>query len=232
MNKLLLIDDNPEIQAVNEEFLVKRGFSVDVAMNGADALAFLKNRAYDCIVLDVMMPDMNGYALCTEARKEVNTPIIFLSCLDGNDSRIAGLMAGGDDYMAKPYSMEELAARIYSQIRRNKVLSKPDGQEGQIEHPVPYMLYNRESCTVAIGGTNMVMSHGECEILTALMAQPGETVSKQRLLPYVGGVESTLKVYVKRIRDRLEDGKNLGKIETVFGEGYKYLPAAESGGGL
>ena len=229
MNKILLIDDNPEIQAVNQEYLTKRGFSADIAMNGNDALAFLKNRAYDCIVLDVMMPDIDGYSLCAEIRKGFNTPIIFLSCLDRNDNRITGLMSGGDDYMTKPYNIEELAARIFSQVRRYKGMSEADGQ---IVNPVPYMLYDRESRTVAIGGTNMVMSRGECEILTMLMAKPGEKVSKQDLLPCVGGEESTLKVYIMRIRDRLEDGKNLGKIENVFGEGYKYIPATESGAGL
>ena len=78
----------------------------------------------------------------------------------------------------------------------------------------------------------MVMSRGECEILTTLMANPGEMVSRQDLLPCVGGEESTLKVYIMRIRGRLVDGKNLGRIENVFGEGYKYIPAKESGAGL
>ena len=229
MNKILLIDDNPEIQAVNKEYLTKRGFDIDAAMNASDAIAFLKNRAYDCIVLDVMMPDKDGYSLCSEIRKNNNTPVIFLSCLDRNDNRIAGLMSGGDDYMTKPYNIEELAARIFSQVRRYKGMSEAGGQ---IVNPVPYMMYDRASRTVAIGGTNMVMSRGECEILTRLMAKPGEMVSRQDLLPCVSGEESTLKVYIKRIRGRLEDGKNLGRIENVFGEGYKYIPAKDSGDAL
>ena len=225
MNKLLLIDDNPEIQAVNHEFLTQRGFAVDMAMNGSDAMAFLKNRTYDCIVLDVMMPDVDGYTLCAEARREFHTPIIFLSCLDSEADRIRGLMSGGDSYMTKPYSIKELAVNIHAQIRRNTVLSKNDSA---IESPAPHVLYDRESRTVAIGGMNLVMSRGECELLMTLIARPNETVDRRTLLACVGGEENTLKVYIMRLRGRLED-EGLGAIENVFGEGYRYLPPAKGG---
>jgi len=102
MNKILLIEDNAEIQEANRDYLTGKGYQVDIAMDGMTAIALLKSKKYDCIVLDVMLPDLDGFAICSAVRGDPEkTPIIFLSCLDSEDSRIKGLLAGGDDYMTK-----------------------------------------------------------------------------------------------------------------------------------
>lgn len=224
MNRLLIIDDNEEIQSANRDYLTRRGYMVDMAMDGATALRLLKNNHYDCVVLDVMLPGLDGFAVCRMARREVETPIIFLSCMDGEDDRVRGLMAGGDDYMTKPYSLKELAARIHAQIRRDKVLYTGNGS---IESPAPSVLYDRESHIIAIGGVNLVMSRKECEILNRLTAAQDRLVEKETLLAIVDGEESTLGVYIKRIRKKLEAHGGLGKIEMVYGQGYRYI--VESG---
>jgi len=230
MNKILLIDDNPEIQAVNQEYLTAKGYQVDLAMDGATAIALLKTKKYDCIVLDVMLPDLDGFTICSIARNNPEkTPIIFLSCLDSEDSRIKGLIAGGDDYMTKPYSIKELTARIYSQVRRNKVY---DGTDHMIESPRPNIMFGKENRVVAIRGVNLIMSRAEYEILTRLLTTPGELVGKDELLDLVSGEEATLFTCIKRIRSKLAGDDSLGKIENIFGEGYKYIPGEESGGGL
>jgi len=225
-NKILLIEDNAEIQEANRDYLVAKGYQVDIAMDGMTAIALLKSRKYACIVLDVMLPDLDGFAICSAVRSEPEkTPIIFLSCLDSEDSRIKGLLAGGDDYMTKPYSIKELAARIYSQVRRNKVY---DGMDGGVESPAPGVMYQRENRVIAIRGINMIMSQSEYEILTRLVAKPCELIPKSELLALIQGGESTLFTCIKRIRSKLGTDDALGEIETVFGEGYRYLPGKEA----
>lgn len=223
MNKILIIDDNPKIQAANHEYLTGLGYAVDMAMNAADAFALLRDKTYDCIVLDIMLPVLDGFALCAAARQTTRTPIIFLSCLDGDDDRVKGLMAGGDDYMTKPYSLKEMAARINAQIRRDKVLSESGSG---VESPAPGVMVHRETHTVAIGGRNLLMSGRECEILSLMLKRPGETITKRELLALTGmeGGGDGLAVYIRRLRGRLGTDESLGKIETVFGEGYRYVP--------
>lgn len=227
MNRILLIEDNPEIQEINREYLTAKGYQVDSAMDGMTAMALVKSGKYDCIVLDVMLPDLDGFTICSAARNGTEkTPIIFLSCLDSEDSRIKGLLAGGDDYMTKPYSIKELTARIYSQVRRNKVY---DGTDSGVESPAPGVMYQRENRVIAIRGINLIMSRSEYEILTRLVASPGEFVPKGELLALVAGEESTLFTCIKRIRSKLGTDDTLGEIETVFGEGYRYKPGKEAG---
>ena len=223
MNKILLIDDNLEIQDINHEYLTSKGYQVDVAMDGGTAVALLKTKQYDCIVLDVMLPDLDGYAVCAVARSHggEQTPIIFLSCLGGEDSRIKGLIAGGDDYMTKPYSLKELAARIHAHVRRSKVY---DSTDSGVKSPAPSVMVQRENRIVAIGGVHLIMSRAEYEILTRLLENPRKLVSKSELLGLVADEESTLFTCVRRIRLKLATDETLGAIETVFGEGYQYLP--------
>ena len=230
MNKILLIDDNPEIQAVNSDYLSAKGYQVDTAMDGAAAIALLKAKKYDCIVLDIMLPDLDGFAICSLVRRDAEkTPIIFLSCLDENDALIRGLMSGGDDYMTKPYSIKALAARIHAQVRRNKVY---DGMDGSVESVSPGVMAQRQTRVISIRGVHLIMSRAEYEILFRLAEKPGCLIPKDELLSLVAGEEATLFTCIKRIRSKLAADETLGQIENVFAEGYRYVPAKESGAGL
>lgn len=222
MNKILLIDDNLDIQDANAEYLSGKGYQVDLAMNSAQALAHLQSSDYDCVVLDVMLPDLDGFQVCAAARRrETTTPIIFLSCLDGEDSRIRGLMAGGDDYMTKPYSVRELAARIHAQIRRSEVY---DGAGSGVRSPQPGVMARHETRTIAIQGIHLVLSRREYDVLALLVDRAGEIVHKAELLSLLDDEEATLFTCVRRIRGKLSIDPALGGIETVFGEGYRYVP--------
>jgi len=230
MNRLLLIDDNPEIQAVNRDYLTAKGYQVDTAMDGMTAISLLKAKKYDCIVLDIMLPDLDGFAICSLVRNDPEkTPIIFLSCLDENETLIRGLMTGGDDYITKPYSIKALAARIHAQIRRNKVY---DGMDGSVEGVSPGVMAQRETRVISIRGVNLIMSRAEYEILSRLVERPGKLVPKDELMALVSGEEATLFTCVKRIRSKLAADETLGEVENVFAEGYRYIPARESGGTL
>src|SRR5215510_13204332 len=112
MANILLIDDNDEILSANQSYLAKQGFNVTCADTGIRAIACLNENQYDCIVLDILLPDLDGFSICKAARTITNAPILFLSCLEETDDKVRGLKLGGDDYMTKPYSLEELAARI------------------------------------------------------------------------------------------------------------------------
>lgn len=225
MYKLLLIDDNPEIQQANRDYLVDKGYKVDTANTGIEALAKLKSNTYDCVLLDVLLPDLDGYAICTEARKTVATPIIFLSCMSREDYRIKGLLLGGDDYMVKPYDLDELGTRVFAQIRRNR-MPQDAGK--------PYttnVMVDEKRRTVVINGTNILLSKKEFEVLTLLMEQKGEAISaeeiKRRVWPEEADSDgASVRVYIQRIREKL--GPDLGRIDNNYGNGYCYLPPDEA----
>ena len=128
MPSVLLIDDNEEILSVNKSYLTGQGFSVTCADNGVYALVMLKENRYDCIVLDILLPDLDGFTICKAARTITDTPILFLSCLEEADDKVEGLMAGGDDYITKPCSLKELTARINVMLRRTVVNEKPSDE--------------------------------------------------------------------------------------------------------
>jgi len=123
MSKILFIEDNPEIYEINQKYLNQQGFDTFVATGGKAALSLLDKHSFDCIVLDVLLPDTDGFALCAPIREKTAAPVIFLTCLDDTEDKIKGLMLGGDDYMTKPHDMKELAARIRVQLRRASEVS-------------------------------------------------------------------------------------------------------------
>lgn len=132
--RLLAVDDEPEIQRTNRRYLEARGYRIDTAACGKEALALLKRYNYDGILLDVMLPDVNGFVLCKTVRELTSAPILFLSCMDDEESRIRGRMAGGDDYITKPCSLKDLEARVYAQIRQKAEVSKNIYNEGGMDH--------------------------------------------------------------------------------------------------
>jgi len=223
MYKLLLIDDNEDIQYANREYLVEKGYAADTAFTGAEAVTLLNTRTYDCILLDVLLPDFNGFAICEAARRKIKTPIIFLSCMDGEDDRIRGLLSGGDDYICKPYSLKELGARVYAQIRRTRM-----EEGGEDEAPPTSVLFDKALRTVNVGGTNIILTGREYKVLTLLMEQPGKVFSADEIIREVwadnAGVDAAnLRIHIQRIRAKMGSDPAVGYIENDFGNGYRYL---------
>jgi len=227
MNKILLIEDNPEIQEANRDYLTGKGYQVDIAMDGKAAIALLKSRKYDCIVLDILLPDMDGYAVCKATRTLTDAPIIFLSCLDEVDDKIKGLLTGGDDYMTKPYSLEELTARIHARIRSSQ--RRAPSQDGGVH--IDY-----EACIIQTCGRSVFLSQKEFDLFLLLHEKPRRVFSKEELLERLwrpGADVGTVAVHVMKLRRKIGFAEEqIGRIETGYGEGY-YLepPRPESGSG-
>lgn len=221
--RLLAVDDEPDILRTNRRYLEARGYHVDTAACAADALELLKKQSYDCILLDVLLPDMNGFALCEAVRGLTSAPILFLSCMDDEEDKIKGLMAGGEDYITKPYSLKELAARVYAQVRRGAMKGFSIDHQNQL---------------LRIDNRIIPLAQKEFELFLFLLGNPGRILSAAELYREVwhtGKPDSanTVAVHITRLRRKLEDAVDMaGRIETVRGEGYRFIPKKEAGARL
>ncbi|NLB91186.1 MAG: response regulator transcription factor [Clostridiales bacterium] len=206
MYEILVVEDDLEIAAANEKYLKAKGFSVILAHDGKSAVEALERHQFDCIVLDVLLPDCNGIRLCSEIRKKINTPILFLSCLGDQEHVLQGIISGGDDYLSKPFSFEELEIRILAKIRRN------------IDYNFRLDVKNYALLTPV--GT-IKFSHQEFDLLLMLLeADKLITESDFQNKPYSSS--NSLAVYIRRLRKKLAPVKQwIGPIETVYAQGYK-----------
>ena len=216
--RLLAVDDEPDIQRTNCRYLEARGYQVDTAFCASEALDQLKKQTYDCILLDVLLPDMNGYALCAAVRELNCAPILFLSCMDDEADKIQGLMAGGDDYITKPYSLKELAARVYAQVRRSAMKGFAIDHQNQL---------------LREGNRIIPLAQKEFDLFLFLMGNPGRIISATELYQKVWctgkpDAANSVAVYIARLRHKLEESQFVGRIETVRGEGYRYVPTSKT----
>lgn len=225
MPKLLIIDDNEEILSSNNTYLSAQGFHVTCADTGIKALALLNETQFDCIVLDVLLPDLDGFTLCKAARTITDTPIIFLSCLEEADDKVNGLMSGGDDYMSKPYSLKELTARIRTLIRRGE---HKEGLRGDF-------YIDRDNKIIHALEKNALLSEREFRLFLLLYENPKTVFSKEDLLQRIwyGNAEiGVVAVLVLKLRRKIEFAESvLGRIENDYGMGYHLTPPeAEASG--
>ena len=213
--RLLAVDDEPDILRTNRRYLEARGYRVDSAVCAQDALKLLKKQSYDCILLDVLLPDMNGFALCEAVRALTFAPILFLSCMDDEEDKIKGLMAGGDDYITKPYSLKELAARVYAQVRRSAMKGFAIDHQNQI---------------LRIDNRIIPLAQKEFELFLFMLGNPGRVISASELYREVwrtgkADAANTVAVHMARLRHKLEDAEPvIGQIETIRGDGYRFSP--------
>ena len=218
MPGVLLIDDNEEILSVNKSYLNGQGFDVTCADTGINALALLKDNRYDCIVLDILLPDLDGFTICKAARTITDTPILFLSCLEEADDKVKGLMAGGDDYMTKPCSLKELAARINVMLRRKGVREKSRGDVN----------IDRGNRIIHALGKNVLLSELEFNLFMLLYENRGSSFSKEELLGRIwyGNAEmSAVTSLILRLRRKIEfAGDVTGQIVSEYGKGYYLTP--------
>jgi len=218
MYKILLIDDNEEILSVNESHLIRQGFSVTCADTGIKAIALLKDNQFDCIVLDILLPDLDGFTICKAVRTIADTPILFLSCLEEADDKVKGLTAGGDDYMTKPCSLKELTARINALLRRNNAK----------ENKRVDVLIDRDTKIINVMGKNVILSEREFDLFILLYENQGRSFSKEELLEQVwnGNAEmSVVTSLILRLRRKIEFARDvIGKIVSEYGKGYRLIP--------
>lgn len=219
---ILLVDDESRIQDVVEYALTKEGYVVTCLSNGQTALTRLANESFDLIVLDVMLPDIDGLEICRTVRKTSKVPILFLSARGDEIDRIVGLELGGDDYLVKPFSPRELVARVRAVLRRYESSSEPEPTRGRTYGALEL---DPERYEVRYAGQRITLTATEFALLVALYERPGVVLSRAQLLDkaYPGDVhitERTLDTHVRRIRAKFRVAGG-DPIATVHGVGYK-----------
>ena len=223
MLKILLVDDDPNIRQLVNLYLQKEGFEVTMADRGDEALKMFKASPPNLILLDIMLPGMDGWQVCREVRKISNIPIIMLTAKDETFDKVLGLELGADDYVAKPFDMKELVARIKAVSRRFQAADAPEK-----ELVFPGLTININQYTVMYMGKELEMPPKELELLYFLASHPGMVFTREQLLEQVWGYDyfgdsRTVDVHVKRLREKLTEGEKLGwQIKTVWGVGYKF----------
>ena len=220
---IMVVDDEKRLVSLVESYLSQEGYHVVSANNGKEALKVAQKEKPDLIVLDVMMPEMDGYEFMRRHRAENNTPIILLTARVDDEEKVIGLEVGADDYMTKPFRPRELVARVRAVLRRAgekeptaKVLKAAD------------IVLDRDSRTVKVTDNFVDLTPSEFDILAGLMASPGRVYSRLDLLDIIQGVryegyERTIDTHIKNLRSKIEPYPRSPKyIETVYGVGYRF----------
>jgi len=225
--KVLVVDDEPAITQLLAMALRYDGWEVATAATGAEAIALSESFEPDVMVLDVMLPDFDGMQVLSRLRGNGELlPVLFLTALDSVDDRVRGLTAGGDDYMVKPFSIEELVARLRAIVRRSKVvhdrLPNPVLQVGDL-------VLNEESYEVSRGGDLIELTSTEFELLRYLMRNARRVLSKAQILDRVwsydySGKQTVVELYISYLRKKIDAGRK-PMIHTVRGAGYVLKPA-------
>jgi len=219
--KLLLVDDDAVLTTALRRGLTAEGYTVEVAADGRDGLWRGREGGYDLIVLDLMLPGLNGYRVCAELRHEgVRTPILMLTAKDGDLDEAEGLDTGADDYLRKPFSFAVLVARLHALLRRAALGDPPPLEVGRLRLDLP-------ARRAELAGAALSLTAREFDLLVYLVQRPGRVLSKQDLLAGVWddafeGDPNVVEVYVARLRRKL--GPDGPRIDTLRGAGYRLGP--------
>lgn len=217
--KILVVDDHPSVNASITEALKAHHYQVDSVFDGEDALFHIETGDYDCVVLDIMMPKMDGYEVVEKVREaKINTPILFLSAKQTVEDRIKGLLMGGDDYLVKPFSMKELVVRIEVLMRQK------EGKQDLI-YTVDNLTLDVTSKLVKRKGQVIKLSSKEFHILLYLLRNKNQVLSRQQILEHVWdfdyeGTSNIVDVYINYLRKKLDMKNERKLIETVYTLGY------------
>ena len=220
---ILVVDDEAKLRDMIKVYLEQEGYRVVVAANGREALYVARYEKPDLIILDVMMPEMDGYEFIRVHSREADTPIIMLTAKVEENDKVLGLEIGADDYMEKPFSVRELIARVRAMLRRS---SKKSSESDMLR--AADISVDRAGRLVQVRGGYVDLTPSEFEILTTLMSSPGRAFSRLDLLDRMSGeayegYERTVDVHVRNLRTKIEkDPKTPDYIETVYGMGYRF----------
>ena len=220
---ILIVDDNASVRTLVRDYLSEQGLRVVTAENGQNALFTARLEKPDLILLDIMMPEMDGYQFISAYRKESETPIILLTAKLEETDKVLGLELGADDYVTKPFGMRELLARIRAVLRR---VGSDSFQPATLK--VADITLDHQTRQVRVDGESVTLTPSEFDLLAALMASPGRVFSRADLLIKLQGaafegVERTIDVHIRNLRAKIEpDASKPRYIETVFGVGYKF----------
>ena len=225
-NRILVVDDDKNICELLRLYLEKEGFDVILAFDGADGLSKFTKENPDLILLDIMMPNMDGWQVCREIRKNSQCPIIMLSAKGETIDKVLGLELGADDYVVKPFDSKEVVARIKAILRRSSQSVEGDTANKKIV-TFNKLSINLESYELKVDGVVIDTPPKELELLFHLASNPNRVYTRDQLLDEVWGFEyygdsRTVDVHVKRLREKLEDACDDWSLKTVWGVGYKF----------
>ena len=219
----MLVEDNEELGDLISKFLKKDGYTIFHAKSGEEAIAFLSNNKAKIVLLDIMLPGIDGFSVCSEIRKTDNIPIIIISAKVEKNDKITGFHLGADDYIEKPVDPDILSAKIRALMRRNYELKDKNTiiTSGEVT-------IEKEAMRVYYRGNHIILTSKEYELLLLLIENKGKVLKKEFLFNKIWGVDSfsenqTLTVHIKMLRDKIEENpKKPQRIVTVWGVGYKY----------
>ncbi|MEI3266841.1 response regulator transcription factor [Frisingicoccus sp.] len=218
MANILIVEDEKNMQEIIAEYMRRGGHTCFMADDGVDALMVLKNNPMDLMILDIMMPHLDGFSVCKMAREMSSLPIIMLTAKSGEDDKLKGYNLGADDYMTKPFSPKVLLAKANALLRRSSPLPADTVNAGKISIiPAAHQVF--------LDGHEIVLTHKEYELLSFFMANPGQIFSREQLLNRIWGYDfegtnRTVDTHIKTLRQKLgSEGKH---IVTLIRSGYKF----------
>ncbi|MEU5881118.1 response regulator transcription factor [Spirillospora sp. NPDC047279] len=226
IGRILVVDDDPTVAEVVSRYLVRDGHQVECVADGLEALRRAEGAPPDLVVLDLMLPGMDGLEVCRRLRETSAVPVVMLTALGEETDRLAGLETGADDYVTKPFSPRELALRVRSVLRRAQGAHAPAGTEVLRDGDLVLDVSAHEA---HLGGAALSLTAREFDLLAFLMRHPRQAFDRDRLLRQVWGWtfgdSSTVTVHVRRLREKVEDDPTAPRrIVTVWGVGYRYEP--------
>ncbi|KNF07057.1 regulatory protein VanR [Gottschalkia purinilytica] len=224
---ILIVEDEKEIADLIEIYLLNDGYKVLKASNGKDALSILEDESIQLVILDIMMPGIDGLEVCRRIRRDNNIPILMLSAKTQDMDKILGLSTGADDYLTKPFNPLELMARVKSQLRRYLYLNPRDSHKEEDVINIRGMTINEKKHKVTVYDREINLTPTEYEIVLLLASNPGQVFSTEEIFEKVWkerylDANNTVMVHIRRIREKIEENPRKPMIiETVWGVGYK-----------
>jgi len=220
--KVLVIDDDKNICELVSLYLLKEGYEVFTAFNGVDGLEKFKSVNPDIIILDIMMPGMDGWEVCRTIKKKYTTPILMLSAKGETFDKVLGLELGADDYIVKPFDSKELVARLKAVLRRSGGV-----RENPNEVVLPDLIVNKDNYSVILRGEAVEMPPKEFLLLYQFVSNPNTVFTRENLLHSIWGYDfygdsRTVDVHIKRLREKINIGNPTWELKTVWGIGYKF----------
>ncbi len=227
MSKILIVEDELTIAELERDYLELSGFDVKIETNGERGATLAMKEEFDLIILDIMLPDRDGFEICREIRQEKNTPIIMVSAKKDDIDKIRGLGLGADDYMTKPFSPSELVARVKAHLARYERLIGSGMKENTIIE-IRGIKIDKTARRVYVNGEEKTFTTKEFDLLTFLAENPNHVFSKEELFQKIWDMESigdiaTVTVHIKKIREKIEVNTSKPQyIETIWGVGYRF----------
>jgi DNA-binding response OmpR family regulator len=219
MSKILIVDDDPHIRELAHIFLARDGFDVLEAGDGAEALAELEEVKVDLVIMDIMMPNMDGWELCRQIRQYYDIPVLMLTAKGETADKIHGFQLGTDDYLVKPFEPLELVFRVKALLKRYRIETS---QTVQLEG----LFMNRKTYEITVQGESITLPLKEFDLLFKLASCAGKTLSRDQLIEDIWGYdfegnERTLDVHINRLRERFPEHRHAFRITTIRGLGYR-----------